>query len=172
MFIFPAIKHFKELWRVEGRVRSECLRSMRPEATINKVWERIQGNPLWKQKIMSQKRTFKPNQIMRHHGRSTHESAPPLKRTPPYCCFEGNPTDKSKTSSPVARRERAWKLPLHGWQTFHHPGAVQQPLQQDLCSKFPWGAGWGGRSSSPFLRHGLVGCPITGWHLFIYARNV
>jgi len=28
-----------------------------------------------------------------HQGRSRHESAPPLRGTPPYSCFEGNPTD-------------------------------------------------------------------------------
>ena len=72
---------------------------------------------------------------MPHHGRSTLKSAPPLKRTPPYSCFEGNPTDKSKTSSPVALRTRAWKHSLHGRETFHNTGAVQQPVQQDLRSK-------------------------------------
>jgi len=31
-----------------------------------------------------------------------HESTPPLKGTPPYSCFEGNMTDMSKASPPVA----------------------------------------------------------------------
>ena len=91
--------------------------------------------------------TYRPNQIMRHHGRSTHEGAPPLKRTPPYSCFEGNPTYKSKTSSPGAHRERAWKRHLHGWENSHHSGAVQQPLQQDLCSKFPLSCGLRGQEA-------------------------
>jgi len=54
MFIYPAIKHYKELWRVEDRAQSGCLKSVRAEATIKTVRERIRQNPLWKQ-IMSQK---------------------------------------------------------------------------------------------------------------------
>jgi hypothetical protein len=36
-------------------------------------------------------------------GQSTHESALLLKGTHPYSCFEGDPTDKSIASPPVAR---------------------------------------------------------------------
>jgi len=53
MFIYLAIKHYKELWRVEDRARSERLKSVRNEAAIKTVWERINQNPLWKQKIIS-----------------------------------------------------------------------------------------------------------------------
>ena len=53
MFIFPAIKHYKELWRVEDRVRSGRLKNVRAEAAIKTVPERIRRNPLWKQKIVS-----------------------------------------------------------------------------------------------------------------------
>ena len=53
MFICLAIKHYKELWRVENRARSERLKSVRAEAAIKIVQERIRRNPLWKQKIMS-----------------------------------------------------------------------------------------------------------------------
>jgi hypothetical protein len=55
MFIYPAIKHYKELWWVEDRVRSGRLKSVRAEATIKTVRERIRRNPLWKVKIMSRK---------------------------------------------------------------------------------------------------------------------
>jgi len=41
MFIYPAIKHYKELWRVEDRARSERLKNVRAEAGIKTVWERI-----------------------------------------------------------------------------------------------------------------------------------
>ena len=34
MFIYPAIKHYKELWRVDDRAWSECLKSVRAEAAI------------------------------------------------------------------------------------------------------------------------------------------
>ena len=53
MFIYLAIKHYKELW-IEDRVRSGHLKSVRAEATIKTVWERIRWNLLWKH-IMSQK---------------------------------------------------------------------------------------------------------------------
>jgi len=55
MFIYVAIKHYKEIWRVEDRACSERLKSVRAEAAIKTVWERIYRNPLWKQKIMSRK---------------------------------------------------------------------------------------------------------------------
>ena len=55
MFIYPAIKHYKELWGVDDRARSECLKSVRAEAAIKTVRERIHRNPFWKQKIMSRK---------------------------------------------------------------------------------------------------------------------
>jgi hypothetical protein len=53
MFIFLAIKHYKELWRVEYRARSGLLKSVRVEAAIKTVQELICQNLLWKQKIMS-----------------------------------------------------------------------------------------------------------------------
>jgi hypothetical protein len=49
MYMYLAIKHYKELWRIEDRVRSGRLKSVRAEATIKTVWERIHRNPLWKQ---------------------------------------------------------------------------------------------------------------------------
>ena len=53
MLIYLAFKHYKELRSVEDRAQSECLKSVRAEATIKRVWERIHRNPLWKQKIIS-----------------------------------------------------------------------------------------------------------------------
>jgi cation transport regulator ChaB len=41
MFIYLAIKHYKELWRVEDRARSGCLKSVRAEAAIKTAWEQI-----------------------------------------------------------------------------------------------------------------------------------
>jgi len=55
MFICREIKRYKELWGVEDRTRSGRLRSVRAVAAIKTVRERIRRNPLWKQKIMSQK---------------------------------------------------------------------------------------------------------------------
>jgi hypothetical protein len=55
MFIYPAIKHYKELWRVEDKARSGRLKSMRAEAFVKTIRERIRLNPVWKQKIMPRK---------------------------------------------------------------------------------------------------------------------
>jgi len=41
MFIYPAIKHYKELWRVEDSAWSGYLKSVRAEAVIKMVWEWI-----------------------------------------------------------------------------------------------------------------------------------
>jgi hypothetical protein len=49
MFIYPSIKHYKEIWRLEDGARSGRLKSVRAEAAIKRVWERIRRNPLWKQ---------------------------------------------------------------------------------------------------------------------------
>ena len=52
-FVYRAIKHYKELWGAEDRARSGRLKSVRAEAAIKTVWERIHRNLLWKRKIMS-----------------------------------------------------------------------------------------------------------------------
>ena len=54
MFIYLAIKHYKELWTAEDRAHSGHLKSVRAEAAIKTVQEWIRQNLLWKQKIMSQ----------------------------------------------------------------------------------------------------------------------
>jgi hypothetical protein len=46
MFIYRAIKHYKELWRVEGRVGPGRLKNVRAEAAIKTVRERISDLPL------------------------------------------------------------------------------------------------------------------------------
>jgi len=52
-FIYRAIKRYKEFWGFEDRARSGSLKSVRAEAALITVGERIRRNPLWKQKIMS-----------------------------------------------------------------------------------------------------------------------
>ena len=49
MFIFRAIKRCEGLWRVEDRARSGRPKSLRAQAAIKTVRERIRRNPLWKQ---------------------------------------------------------------------------------------------------------------------------
>jgi len=52
-FVYWAIKRYKELWGVEDRAWSGCLKSVRAEAFAKTILERIHRNLLWKQKIMS-----------------------------------------------------------------------------------------------------------------------
>ena len=52
-FVYRAIKRCEELWGVEERAWSGSLKSVRAEAAIKRVRERIRRNRLWKQKIMS-----------------------------------------------------------------------------------------------------------------------
>ena len=116
--------------------------------------------------------TYRPNQVMLDQGRSTYESAPPLKGTPPYSCFEGDPTDKSRASPPVACWERTRKNPLHGRDIFHHRGAAQQPEQQDLCSNVPWGAFWRCRDAITLPTSWFGGtCPIRWVTPFHFCKK-
>ena len=107
MFIYLAIKHYKELWRVEDKARSERLKSVRAEAAIKTVRSGFAEIRSGYRRTCPESCTYRPNQVVPHQGRSTHESAPPLKGTPPYSYFEGSPTDKSRASPSVARRESA-----------------------------------------------------------------
>jgi transposase len=52
-FVYRVSKRYKELLGVEDRARSGRLKSVRAEAAIKTVRERIRRNPLWKQKVMS-----------------------------------------------------------------------------------------------------------------------
>ena len=52
-FVYRAIKRCKELRGFEDRARSGRLKSLRAEAAIKTVEERIRRNLLWKQKIVS-----------------------------------------------------------------------------------------------------------------------
>ena len=162
-FIYPAIKRYKELWRVEDRARSGRLISVRAEAAI-KTGNRRSCPESW---------TYLPNQVVPHQGRSTHDSAPPLKETLPYSYSERNPTDKSKRSPTVARRELARKESSSGTRRFSPSRSsiatstirfmLKRPLRCVLrvqeANTLP--TSWFGG-----------GFPIRGWHLFIFERKV
>jgi len=45
-FVYRAIQRYKELWIVEDRDWSGCLKSVRAEAAIKIVQDRIRRNPL------------------------------------------------------------------------------------------------------------------------------
>jgi len=109
-----------------------------------------------------------------HQGRSTNEILPAFEGTPPCSHLKGDLTDKSRVAPPVARQERVRKRALYGWENLHHWGAVQLPEWQDLYSNDPWGEGKGSKGAerpSPFYIMICLGCPIRGWHLFIFVRK-
>jgi len=99
---------------------------------------------------------------MPHQGQSTHESAPPLKGTPPYSCFEGDP----RTS---ARRLLQWhtknrqeniftdeKLFTIEEQYNNQNNKIYAQTSLEVHSE-------GAERPSPFLHHGLVwGVPSGG----------
>jgi hypothetical protein len=116
--------------------------------------------------------TYRPNQVVPHQGRSTHESAPPAKGTPPYSCFEGNPTDKSKTSPPMARRERARNILFTDENIFTIEEQYNNQCNKIYAQKSLEVRSEGAGGHHPSYVMVWRGCPIRGWHLFIFARKV
>ena len=123
MFIYWAIKHYKELWRVEDRARSERMKSVRAKVAIKTVREPICRKPLWKQKIVSRK--------LNASTQSSHASSGMIytwKRTSTQrdtlLLLWRSSDGQGRASPPVACRARARKHPLHGRENLHHQGAV------------------------------------------------
>jgi len=172
MFIYWAIKHYKELWRVEDRARSGCLESVRAEAAIKTVWERICRNPLWKQKIMSWKLNI-----------STQSSHASLETIYTWQCSSaqggtsylplwrksngqeqsvssnGTPRTDMKTSSSQMRTFPPSRSSITTRTTrfmLKRPLRCVLRVQEAITLPTSWFGG---------------GCPIRGWHLFIFVRN-
>jgi hypothetical protein len=161
MLIYRAIKYYKELWRVENRARSGCLKSVRAEAAIKTVRERINRNPFWKQNSCTERWTYGPNQVVPYQGRSTHESAPPLKRTHLYSCCEGNPTDKSKASLQWQAENGHENTLFTDEKIF----TIEEQYNNQYNKIYP--------QTSITLPTSLFGerRPIWRWRLFIFARK-
>ena len=173
MFIYPAIKHYKELWRVEDRAHSECLKSVRAEATVKTVWERIHWNPLWKQKIMSRKLN-----ILTQSSRAssdviyTWECTSTQKDTSLQLFWRRSDRQEQqnvlssgmlrmgmKTSSSWARKcspSRSNITTSTTRFTLRSPLRCVVRVQEAVTLPTSW---LGGR------------CPIRGWHIFIFATK-
>ena len=171
MFIYLAIKHDKELWRVEDRARSERLKNVGAEATMKTVRERIRLNLLGNRRSCPESWTYRPNNVVPHQGWSTYERAFRSK---------GHLTPALKEiQRSRAKRLLQWhaenghenilfteeKIFTIDEQYNSQDNKIYAQTSLEVCSE-------GARMPSPFLRHGLVGCPIRGWHLFIFARKV
>ena len=101
LFIYRAIKCYEDLWRVEdGSVRT-------PEKFEgSSCYQSNAGVDLPKSTLETEDHVLSaehidPINVATYQGRSTHESALPLKRTHPCSCFEGDPKGKSR-AFPVA----------------------------------------------------------------------
>jgi len=173
MFIYLAIKHYKELWRFEDRAHSGCLKSMQAEAAIKTAWEWICRNPLWKQKIMSQKLNIS-TQSSRASPRTiyTWEHTSPQRDTSllllwrksdgqeQSVSYSGTPRTGTKTSSSWTRKFSRWRNSITTsttWFMLEHPLRSVLRVHEAITLPTSWFGG---------------GCPIRGWHLFIFARKV
>jgi len=65
MFINCACKRYQEIWRIVDRAQLRRLKSLRAQAAIKTVQERIHQNPLWKQKTAEH---INPINVMPHQG--------------------------------------------------------------------------------------------------------
>ena len=101
MFNYRAIKHYKELWRVEDRAQSGCLQKFEGSSCYqNSAGADSPKSVLEAEDHVSGAEEIHPINVMPHQGRTT----PPLTGTHPNCCFEGDLMDKSTVSPPVARQ--------------------------------------------------------------------
>ena len=173
MFIYPAIKQYKELWRVEDRTRSGCLKSVRAEAAIKMVREQICWNPLWKQKIMSRKLNISTQSRRALSGTIYTSERTFAQRDTALLLFWRKSDGQEQNVSSSGTPRTGTKNPLHGGENVHHRAAVWQPEQQDLCSNVPWGAFWGCREAITLPTSWFGGrCPIRGWHLHFCKKGV
>jgi len=172
MVICRAIKHYEELWSVEDRAHAGRLKSVRAEAAIKMVWERIRQNPSWKQKIMSRKLNISNTSSLASSGTVYAWERTAAQRDTSLLLLWRSSSGQEQSVSFSGMPRTGTKHPLHGRENLHHWGAVQQPEQQVLCLNIPWGVFRGCRWVFILSMSWFVGgCPIRGWHLFIFVRK-
>ena len=170
MFICPAIKHYKELWRFEDRTRSGHLKSVRPEAAIktySSAFAEIRsGNKIMSWKLIISTHSGRASSGMtyiRAHLRSKgHLLIPALKeiqRTRTKRLLQWHAENGKKTSS---SRGRKCSPPRSSITTRTTRFMLKRPFRCILRMQ----------KAITFLHNGLVGCPTRGWHLFIFVTKV
>ena len=125
-------KYYKELWCVEGRARAGCLKSVRAEASIKTVRERIRRNPVRKQ-IMSLELNISTQSSHASSGMIYTRERISTQRDTSYSCFEGDPTDKSKSISSSGTLRTGTKTSSRT-RNFPPSRSSITTRQQDLCS--------------------------------------
>ena len=141
-FIYRAIKHYKELWGVEGRARAGCLKSVRAEAAIKTVWERIHQNPLWKQKIMSRELNIPTQSSCASSGTIYTWQRTSAQRDTSLLQLWSRSDGQEQTVSSSGTLRTGTKTPSSRMRHFSPPRS-SITRQQDLCSNIPWRAFWG-----------------------------
>ena len=123
-FVYRAFKRYKELWGVEDRARSGRLISVRAEAAIKTVRERIRRNPLWKQKIMSRELNISTQLSRASSGTMyTRERTSAQRNTPLLLLWRTSDGQEQSVSSSGTLRTAA-KTSSSRTRSFHHRGAV------------------------------------------------
>ena len=161
MFVYPAIKPFKELWRVEGRARSGRLKSVRAEAAIKTVRsgfaEIRSGNKIVPRKLnISTQSSRASSGTIYTWARTSAQRGASLVLL--WRKFEGQ--EQSVSSS---------RMPRTGTVTSSSRTRKFSPSSSSITTsttrfmpKVPLGAFCGCMRPSPFLRHGLVGGVPSG----------
>jgi len=94
MYIFWAIKHYEELLRVDGRAVRMSEKFEGCSRYQNNVGADSPKSSMGTEDHVPRAEHMDPINVVHHQRRSTQDSAPPLKGTRPYSCFEGDPTYK------------------------------------------------------------------------------
>ena len=138
MFIYWAIKHYKELWRVENRARSGRLKSVRAEAAIKTVWEWIRQNLLWKQKIMFQKLNISTQSSYASSGMIyTWQRNSTQKDT---LLLLGRRSDGQEQCVSSSGMPKMGTKTFSSWMRKSTPSRSSITTRTTRCSKIPWGA--------------------------------
>ena len=173
MFIYWAIKHYKELWGVENRAWSGRVKSVRDVAAIKTVREQIHWKPLWKQKIVSQKLNISTQSSHASSGTIYTWKRTSAQRDTSLLLLwrRSNEQEQSVSSSGMLRTgtktSSSWtrKSSTIEEQCNNQNNKIYAQSSLEVHSEVA------GRPSH-FLPPGVVGgCPIRVWHLFIFARK-
>jgi hypothetical protein len=165
-------KHYKELWGVEGRARSGCLKSVRAEASIKTVWERIRRNPLSKQEIMSRELNISTQSSRASSGTIYAREHTSTQRDTSLLLLWRRSDGQEHSVSSSGTLRNGTKTPSSWTRNFSPLRSSITTRQQDLCSNIPWGAFRGCRDAITLHMSWSGGrCLIRGWHIFIFARK-
>jgi len=159
LFIYQAIKHHEELWRVEDRAQSGCLKfwGLKPLS-------KLCGTGFTEIHLCPKSWTYRPIQCHASSGTINTWECTSAQRDASLLLWRRSDGQEQSVSSSGTLRTGT-KTSLHGQENLHRQGAVQTLKQQDLCSNILWGEGKCSKDAGrplPFLYHGLMGGVPSG----------